>query len=75
MAFDRCDGKRGLLSRCKLEKLHAGDHDDGKGTWPRTGNDLQLYLLTLKKLDEMKKEREYMLGLAEAHERESRQRE
>lgn len=73
MARDRCEERRGLFSgRCTLEKLHAGDHDDGKTTWPRIGADLEIYLLTLEKIEEIKQRRAYLQSLADKHEREGR---
>jgi hypothetical protein len=66
---ERCSEKRGLLGRCKLESLHAGDHDNGKMTWPRQGADLEIYLHALDYIDRQRKERARLQGLADQHER------
>jgi hypothetical protein len=49
--------------------MHAGEHDNGKTTWPRTGGDLEIHLMALSKLEEMKKERARLQDLSDRHER------
>jgi hypothetical protein len=67
--MSRCEEKRGLLGRCKLETMHAGEHDNGKTTWPRIGADLEIHLRALSHLEEMKKERARLQDLSDRHER------
>ena len=43
----RCEGRNGLFSRCRLEELHPGDHDNGRRTWARAASELHIYRLTV----------------------------
>jgi hypothetical protein len=73
MTMDRCRESKGLVfGRCTLENVHAGDHDNGKTTWPRTGADLEIYLRTLEKIEEINQRNAYLQGLAEQHEQRGR---
>jgi hypothetical protein len=67
--MDRCEQRRGLLGRCKLEKVHPGEHDNGKVTWPRTGSDLRIHQMTLSQLEEMRQERARLQALSDRHDR------
>jgi hypothetical protein len=41
--MSRCDQRKGFLGYCKKDRMHPGDHDNGKETWPRTGSDQKNY--------------------------------
>ena len=55
---NRCDGKSGLFSRCRLESLHPGLHSDGTKTWPRTGSDLDVYTQAIVIVERERRARE-----------------
>jgi hypothetical protein len=70
---DRCHARRGILfGRCKKEELHAGDHDNGKETWPRTGIDLEIYTRALSYIEERHAETERRQRLARQYEERER---
>jgi hypothetical protein len=39
-----CNHHKRWFVNCQKEKLHDGDHSNGKKTWPREGEDLEAYL-------------------------------
>ena len=66
--MSRCDQKKGLFAYCRKEKLHPGNHDNGKTTWPRVGSDLRIYQLTLAELERLHAERRRLDALVDRHE-------
>jgi hypothetical protein len=65
--MSRCDKKQGLFGYCTKEKLHPGDHDNGKKTWPRVGTELRIYERTLLELERLRAERQQLDALVERH--------
>jgi hypothetical protein len=72
--MNRCDQRRGIFGRCRLEMLHPGDHDDGKGTWPRTGIDLDIYLEAMAIVERERQQREYRQRLLHEDDEKRRRR-